>query len=300
MKLGFIGLGKMGQQMVLRLIKGGHEVIVTDLNQSAVTLAVEYGAVAAPDRYGLIERLGPSPVVWLMIPAPLVEAEVNALIEILPENSTIIDGGNSDYRETMRRAALVAGRGSRLVDVGISGGVLGLEQGFSMMVGGDDASVNQLVPAFEALARPSGWAHFGAAGAGHYIKMIHNGIEYGLMEAYAEGYHLLKDGQEFPGLDLARICEIWQHGSIISSHLNGIAGEILHANPELTGIDGYVAESGEARWTVETGRAQTIPLPVIEASLQVRIDSQAGKTHFGTKLLAAMRNVFGGHPVNKS
>jgi 6-phosphogluconate dehydrogenase len=299
MKLGMIGLGKMGEQMVIRLIKAGHEVVVTDLDKGAIKRSVDFGAVAALDRADLVAKLGESAVVWVMIPAQFVTAEIQALVGYLPKGSIIIDGGNSDYRQTVLHAKTTASHSIELVDVGTSGGVLGLEKGFSMMVGGSDSAIKTITPVLDALAQVDGWAHFGSTGSGHFIKMVHNGIEYGIMEAYAEGYHVMEEMNDFGSLDLAKIAGVWQHGSIIASSLNEIVGSVLRENPTLEGIDGYVAESGEARWTIETAKTHDIEVPVIEASLAVRKASARGETTFATKLLAAMRHGFGGHKVNK-
>jgi len=300
MKIGFIGLGKMGQQMVARLLDAGHDVVVNDLNQSAIDLAVDAGAVAATDRQDLITKLDDAAIVWLMIPSAFVEAEYQALITELPAGSIIIDGGNSDYRDTTRRGSQAATANISFIDVGTSGGVMGLKDGFSMMIGGSDEAVGAIEPLILALARPDGWAHFGPTGSGHFIKMVHNGIEYGMMQAYAEGYHILQEGHDFGEFNKAAIAKVWQHGSIIASNLNEICGLILAENPDLENIEGVVAESGEARWTLETAQAHNIPAPVIQASLDVRQASQAGTTSFATKLLAMMRNVFGGHPLGKA
>jgi len=299
MRIGFIGLGKMGSQMVTRLLQGGHEVVVTDLDTTAVAAATQAGAIAATDRTELVQQLGEQAIIWLMIPAQYVDSELQTLLEIVPAGTIIIDGGNSDFRLTRGRAELCKQAGATLVDVGTSGGVLGLTEGFSMMVGGNPEAYKTIEPFIKSLARPEGYNYFGPSGAGHYVKMIHNAIEYGLMEAYAEGYRMLKDHSGYPGLNLAAVANVWQHGSIISSELNGLTVEIFSKNPELSGIEGYVAESGEARWTLEVAATQNIPLPAIQTALNVRIASEKGEVNFGTKLLAAMRNAFGGHKVNK-
>jgi 6-phosphogluconate dehydrogenase len=289
----------MGGAMVARLVSNGHEVVVTGRTPERVQRAVAAGATAAADMKELVGKLGKNPIVWIMIPSDAVEDEIAGLVDLMPHGGTIIDGGNSDYRQTKRRAALTAERGVQLVDVGTSGGILAATAGYCLMIGGDKATADNLRPLFEALAQPSGWGYFGPAGAGHYVKMIHNAVEYGMMESYAEGYRLLKDGQDFTSLNLAQIAGVWQHGSIVASTLNGLVGESLRANPNLDGIDGYVAESGEARWALETAKAQNLPQPAIQAAFDVRVQSQQGQTHFGTKLLAAMRNAFGGHAINK-
>lgn len=299
MKLGFIGLGRMGGHMVERLVKGGHEVVVTGRNPERVAKAQAAGAKAVADRTALVKELGNDPVVWLMIPSDAVEDEMAALIDLMPHGGTIVDGGNSDYRETMRRAGLAAERGVQLVDVGTSGGILGATEGYCMMIGGDTDTVRALQPLFEAMAQTSGWGHFGPPGAGHYIKMVHNAIEYGMMQSYAEGYRMLREGRHFQNLNLAQVALVWQHGSIVASKLNELNGQIFRANPTLDGIDGFVAESGEARWALETAKAENLPLPAIQAAFDVRLASQQGETSFATKLLAAQRNAFGGHAINK-
>ncbi len=299
MDIGFIGLGKMGANMVSRILKAGHRVIVLDLNRDAVAAAVKSGAEAALDRADLVRKLrGDGDLsIWLMIPANFVDAELDALLPLLPPRSIVVDGGNSDYRLTQKRAARCAEKNVRMVDVGTSGGILGLESGYAMMAGGEGEAVRSLAPILDALAPPGGWHHFGASGSGHYTKMVHNAIEYGVMEAYAEGYRMLKEGP-IPGIDLAAAGEVWQHGSIIESLLNRLTAEAVAENPEMNGITGYVSESGEARWTIETAKDLKIPLPVIEESFDVRLRSQKGETNYATKLLAAMRNKFGGHAIN--
>jgi 6-phosphogluconate dehydrogenase len=299
MKLGVIGLGKMGKQVVQRLLNAKHEVVVISSKPETLEQAKGWGATIATDAADLVRQLGKDPVVWIMIPADAVENEMASLIDLMPHGGTIIDGGNSDYRQTMRRAGLAAERGVQLVDVGTSGGILAAKDGYCLMIGGDRATADTLRPLFEALAQPGGWGYFGPAGAGHYVKMVHNAIEYGMMESYAEGYRLLSEGRSFPSLNLSQIALVWQHGSIVASTLNSLTGEIFRANPTLDGIDGFVAESGEAKWALETAKDESIPQPAIQAALDVRTASQAGDTSFATKLLAAMRNAFGGHAINK-
>jgi len=297
MRIGFIGLGKMGSQMVGRLVAAGHEVVVVDRNQTAVDAAVQQGATPAADRAALAQALGSPAIVWLMIPSAAVEAEVQALTGLLPKDSIIIDGGNSDYRNTRERAAAAASAGLHMVDVGTSGGVLGGHDGFCLMAGGHAPSITTITPLLQALAQPDGYRHVGPSGAGHFVKMVHNAIEYGLMESYAEGYRLLHEG-DYDQLDLAAIAALWQHGSIIASTLNDVTRQALQANPGLDGIAGTVAESGEARWALEAARAKGVDMPAVQTALDVRVASQSGATSFATKLLAAMRNVFGGHSLN--
>lgn len=303
MKLGFVGLGKMGGYMAERLLKAGHELVALDPDERALERAASLGATVAGDRADLVAQLcekteGDGPIaVWLMIPASIVDAEVDAFLELLPKGSILVDGGNSDFRRTRTRAARCASQGVRFVDVGTSGGILAREKGYALMVGGDAAAVKVLSPAFDSLAPADGWRHFGESGNGHYVKMVHNAIEYGMMEAYAEGYRMLKDGPA-RGIDLAAAGSVWQRGSIVESLLNGLAAESLAENPELAGIDGYVTESGETRWALEAAREAGVEMPSIAASFDVRLRSQRGETNFATKLLASMRNKFGGHALN--
>lgn len=297
MKIGFIGLGKMGGNMVARLQAAGHETVVLDKSEEAVEQAVNLGAVAASSREDMFEKLPEQKIVWMMIPSQFVDDELTELLAVTPNDTIIVDGGNSNFRLTQQRAKQASEKGVHLVDVGTSGGILGRENGYAMMVGGDKSAVEQLTPIFDALAPTNGWNHFGETGSGHYVKMIHNGIEYGMMQSFAEGYHLLKEGP-IPDIDLSAVGKVWQNGSIVDSLLNTLTTEALEENPELEGIDGYVTESGEARWTLETAREANIPTPSIQVSMDVRLASQKGEISFATKLLAAMRNKFGGHAIN--
>jgi 6-phosphogluconate dehydrogenase len=299
MRIGFIGLGKMGGPMVQRLLDGGHEVVVIDHHQENIDMAVSHGGVVANDHADMIAKLGSSIVIWLMISASKVDDELTSLLDLLPIGSIIIDGGNSDFRLTRARAARCVEKGVTFMDVGTSGGIMGLTDGYCMMVGGSQETYATIKPLIQTLAQPNGYDYFGPTGAGHYVKMVHNAIEYGVMESYAEGYMVLKDGKDYPNLDLAKAGAVWQHGSIISSKLNELAVGILASNANLDGIDGYVAESGEARWTLEIAKDQTIPMPVVQASFDRRIASTKGDISFATKLLAALRNGFGGHEINK-
>lgn len=297
MKIGFIGLGKMGSNMTKRLLLNGHEVVAYDPNEAARSEVAEAGAQVAESREALVLGLEKQ-IIWLMIPADYVDAELAALLAIVNEGAVIIDGGNSDFRLTMKRAETCKEHGVQYVDVGTSGGVLGLEHGYALMVGGDESTVQNLAPIFTALAPPHGWQRFGKSGSGHYVKMVHNAIEYGVMQAYAEGYHMLKEGP-IKDIDLVAVGNVWQQGSIIQSLLNKVATEALQDNPELTGIEGYVHESGETRWTLEIAEQYGIETPVMRDSLDVRVKSQQGAVNFATKLLAAMRTKFGGHALNK-
>ena len=298
MNIAISGLGRMGNQIAQKLSEGGHKVVAHNRSPQPIEEAKEYGAIPAFTKNEVVDAFGnETPVVWLMIPSNVVDQELDSWLSILPAGSIIIDGGNSDYRGDTARAERAAKSNITLVDIGTSGGIWGYERGFSMMVGGDKSAYLQLVPALDTLAAPGGGHdHFGPSGAGHYVKMVHNAIEYGMMESLAEGYRMLKEGP-YKDVDLASAGDIWQQNSVITSWLNDLTRQALHENPLMEGVDGVVAESGEARWTLETAEELNIPLPSIRASFDVRLASQAGDTTFATKLLAAMRNKFGGHNI---
>lgn len=301
MKIAIAGLGRMGMQIAQKLTEDNHEVVAHNRSNNKVDEAVTFGATAAYEKSDVTQAFeGEQAIVWLMVPADVVEDELNEWLALLPSGSIIIDGGNTDFRHTREHAELVASKGSVLIDVGTSGGVWGYKNGFSMMVGGDKIAYEKIEPVLQTLAKPSGaYQFFGEPGSGHYVKMVHNAIEYGMMESLAEGYRMLKEGP-YKTLDLAAAGEVWQHGSVITSWLNELTRDALRENPELDGIDGFVAESGEARWTLEAAKERNIPLPAIQTSFDVRLASQKGEINFATKLLAAMRNKFGGHKLNKS
>ncbi len=299
MKIAVVGLGRMGMQIARKLAEAGHEVVAHNRSPEPIAEAVGYGATAAPTREAVIQAFSGQPaVIWLMIPATAVDTELQSLLALVPRDSVIIDGGNSDFRLTQKRAELVAGHGSQLIDVGTSGGVWGYQNGFCMMAGGDATAFKVVEPALQTLAQPEGAYHyFGQNGSGHFVKMTHNAIEYGMMESLAEGYRVLHDGP-FPGLDLAAAGDAWQHHSVITSWLNELARDALKENPELAGIDGFVAETGEARWTLEVAKSLGLAAPSIQAAFDVRLASQKGEVNFATKLLSAMRAKFGGHALN--
>ena len=296
MKIGFYGLGRMGANMVGRLLENGQQVVVMNRSPEPVEVAVKLGAEAAKDYKELISKLDPV-IIWLMLPAQIIDEKYQELLPLLPEGSIVIDGGNSDYRFSVKRAATAKEHGVNFIDVGTSGGILGRQAGYSMMVGGDKTAVELIRPVLDALSVPGGWQHFPESGSGHYVKMVHNAIEYGMMESYAEGYRMLKEGP-FREIDLAAAAGVWQHGSIIESKLNELSRQALIENPGLDGIDGIVAESGAARWTLETAKELGIAMPAVQAAFDVRLASQRGDISFATKLLAAMRNKFGGHQIN--
>jgi len=299
MKIAVAGLGRMGMQIVRKLAEDGHEVYAQNRSPEKVDEAVAYGAKAAYQKEDVVKAFeGEQLVLWIMIPAEVVDQELNEWLKLVPKGSVIIDGGNSDFRLTQKRSQTVAEAGSILLDVGTSGGVWGYKQGFSMMVGGDEQAFKVIEPALQALAKPSGaYQYFGLSGSGHFVKMTHNAIEYGMMESLAEGYRILKEGP-YKELDLAAAGEVWQHGSVVTSWLNMLTQRALSENPTLEGISGEVAESGEARWTLEVAKEMNIPMPAIQTSFDIRIASQKGEVNFATKLLAAMRNQFGGHDLN--
>ena len=298
MELGMVGLGKMGANMVHRLVKGGHRVVGYARTPATVEAVVGLGAEGATSLADLVAKLTPPRVVWLMVPsgAP-VDENIDALLPLLSPGDILVDGGNSYYRDTLPRAARVKAKGLHYVDCGTSGGIWGLTAGYSLMVGGDDAPVAQLRPILETLA-PSptqGWGHVGPSGAGHFTKMVHNGIEYGIMQSYAEGFAILAGKTEF-ALDLPQVAEIWRFGSVVRSWLLDLTAEALHENPTLQGIEAYVVDSGEGRWTVTEAMDLNIPAPVITLALEARLRSREDNP-FTERMLAVMRNKFGGHAV---
>jgi 6-phosphogluconate dehydrogenase len=300
MKIAVVGLGKMGTQIARKLHEDGHTVIAHNRSPEPIQAMAALGMTAAFTKEEVVAAFGSEQVVlWLMVPEAAVEDELSQWLRLIPENSILIDGGNSNFKKTQQHAHQVAHAGSELMDVGTSGGVWGYANGFSMMVGGELEAFGSITPVLASLVKPEGaYHHFGPSGAGHFVKMVHNAIEYGIMESLAEGYHLLKAGP-FEKLDLPAAADVWQHHSVITSWLNALTRDALKENPELNGIDGYVAESGEARWALEVANEHDIEAPAIQAAFDVRIASQKGKTNFATKLLAAMRNAFGGHSLNK-
>jgi 6-phosphogluconate dehydrogenase len=298
-KIAISGLGRMGGQVARKLSEDGHEVIANNRSPEPIERAISYGAVGAYSKREALKAFnGAQAVVWIMLPSQILDAQIDEWLGLLPKDSVLVDGGNSDFRLTKQRAAKIKAAGSTLIDVGTSGGVWGYENGFSMMAGGDQTAFKLVEPALKTLGKPRGaYQYFGESGSGHFVKMVHNAIEYGMMESLAEGYLILKDGP-FKDLNLAAAGEVWQHSSVVTSWLNGLAAEALKENPQLVGIEGVVSETGEARWTLEVAKEMNIPMPSIQASFDVRISSQKGDINFATKLLAAMRNKFGGHEVN--
>ena len=298
MKIGFVGLGKMGANMTERLVGRGHAVVAFDIDEAARAAAVRTGAETATTLRELVAKLEPPRAVWTMVPAGgPTEETVWSLAAFLAAGDIIVDGGNSRYTDSVRRAAALKERGLILLDCGTSGGVWGLESGYCLMVGGEEAAFERLRPVFEALAAPEGCARVGPSGAGHFVKMVHNGIEYGLLEAYAEGFELLEARRDFD-LDTARIARLWNRGSVVRSWLLELAERALGEDPHLDGIEGFVADSGEGRWTVLEAIDREVPVPAIAQSLFARFRSRQDES-FGAKFVAALRNQFGGHAVRR-
>lgn len=300
MKLGMIGLGRMGAGMSQRLMRGGHQVVGFDPKPDARKDLEAKGAESADSLAALVAKLPTPRTVWLMVPAgEITDTTLTSLLPLLAAGDTVVDGGNSNYKDTLRQAKSFADKSIDYIDCGTSGGVWGLAEGFSLMIGGDETAVERLRPLFETLApaKDKGWGRVGPVGAGHFTKMIHNGIEYGLMQAYAEGFSILQRKSDFE-LDLHQIAEIWRYGSVVRSWLLDLAADALGKNPKLDGIAPYVVDSGEGRWTVSTAIELDVPAPVITLSLIERLRSREAES-FADKLLAALRNEFGGHPIKK-
>jgi len=298
MDIAMIGLGRMGANMAQRLRQGGHRVVGYDPGEAARQRAGEGGMDTFDTLAAAVEALPVPRVVWLMVPAgEVVDQTLAHLVPHLAEGDVVIDGGNSNYQDSQRRAQALAANDITYLDCGTSGGVWGLQEGYSLMIGGDAATVERLAPLFQTLAPAAdrGWARVGPSGAGHYTKMIHNGIEYGMMQAYAEGFALMERKEELQ-LDLGQVAEVWRHGSVVRSWLLDLSAQALQRNPALDGIAAYVDDSGEGRWTVAEAIALDVPAPVITLSLLERLRSRQSNS-FSDRLLAAMRNEFGGHAI---
>jgi len=298
MDLGMVGLGRMGANMSERLVRGGHRVVGYDPSPEAGRRAAEQSVGIADSLASLAAQLKTPRIIWLMVPAGNpVDQTIEALAPHLSAGDTLIDGGNTNYKDDLRRAASLRPKGINFVDAGTSGGIWGLTEGYSLMIGGDKAVVERLAPIFRTLAPAPdrGWGHVGPVGAGHFVKMVHNGIEYGLMQAYAEGFAILENKKEFD-LDLTQISEIWRFGSVVRSWLLDLTADALKQNPQLEGIEAYVADSGEGRWTVAEAIDLDVSAPVITLSLLRRLRSREQET-FADRLLAMMRHGFGGHAI---
>ena len=298
MELGIIGLGRMGANMTERLLRGGHKLITYDHSPEAIQRCVDKGAVGAHSLADFVQQLSLPRVIWLMVPSgEPVDLTIEQMLPNLLKNDIIIDGGNSHYKDSIRRAGKLNQLGIHFVDAGTSGGIWGLQEGYCLMIGGEKATVDQLEPIFKTLAPENGFAHVGASGAGHFAKMVHNGIEYGMLQAYGEGFEMLKASPfEF---DLAKISHLWNQGSVVRSWLLQLAENAFAKDPQLSSIRGYVGDSGEGRWTVLEAVEREIPASVLTLSLFARFASRQDDS-FSAKVIAALRNEFGGHSVKTS
>jgi len=298
MKAGFIGLGKMGLNMVRRLIQNGHEIIAFDVNADAVKKAEEYGATGVTSLQDMKELLPAPRIIWVMVPAGnITEKTVFQVMDRMDKNDIIIDGGNSNYRDSLRRGKLLKEKNIFFLDAGTSGGIWGLKEGYCLMIGGGKKPFESAEPLFKTLAPEKGYLHVGPSGSGHFVKMIHNGIEYAMLQAYGEGFEILHAKKEF-NLDLNKISTLWNQGSVIRSWLLELAELAFSENPQLDGIKDYVEDSGEGRWTVETALELDVPAPSITISLMERFRSRQDES-FRNKVIAALRNQFGGHKIQK-
>ena len=297
MDIGFIGLGKMGMNMVTRLSQGGHRVVAYDRSSDLITQAESKGATGATSLEDLISKLTKPRAVWVMVPSgDPTEETIRHLGTILEKDDIIIDGGNTKFHDDVRRAADLQKRGIHYVDAGTSGGIWGLQIGYCLMVGGEKGPVTHLAPIFTTLAPENGWAHVGGHGAGHYVKMVHNGIEYSMMQGYAEGFELMSKSEY--NLDLGNIADLWMHGSVVRSWLLELAAGALKDDPKLEGLKGYVQDSGEGRWMLMDALDKDVPVPTLATALFTRFRSRQ-KESFSEKMLAALRNAFGGHSVKR-
>ncbi len=301
MQLGMVGLGRMGANMALRLLRGGHDIVAYDPDPDAVRSVEAEGAAGAGSLAELVSWLSRLRAVWLMAPAgDPTETTVRTLSELLSPGDIVVDGGNAFYKDSIRRSGLLKEKGIHFLDVGTSGGVWGLEEGYCLMVGGNESTYKTMLPALQTLAPTGGvgLGHVGPAGAGHFVKMVHNAVEYGLMQAYAEGFELMSASDKFD-IDLDQVAEIWRHGSVVRSWLLDLTARALKEDPDLEGIRAYVEDTGEGRWAVQESVDLSVPVPVIAASLQARFRSRQEEP-LGARLLAALRKEFGGHQVLKS
>jgi len=298
MNIGFVGLGKMGQNMVERLLKGGHKIVAFDLNREAVKAAKRKGAIPAKSLQELVNKLKTPRAIWIMVPSgEPTENTITALAILLTKGDIVIDGGNSFYKDSIRRAQELERMGIFSLDVGTSGGIWGLKIGYCLMIGGQESVFEKMEPVFKTLAPKDGYAYVGNSGAGHFVKMVHNGIEYALLQAYAEGFEVMEAKKKFD-LQLAQIAHLWNQGSVIRSWLLELAEDAFKKDAHLNSIQGYVEDSGEGRWTVAEAIEENVPAPIITMSLLQRFRSRQ-KESFSAKVIAALRNLFGGHPFKK-
>ena len=297
MELGFIGLGKMGMNMVTRLRRDQHRVVVYDRSNDLINQAEGQGCIGSSSLADLVNKVGAPRAVWVMVPsgAP-TEETILAVADLLQSGDIIVDGGNTRFHDDVRRAAELKKKGIHYVDAGTSGGIWGLTVGYCLMIGGEDAAVKRLAPVLKTLAPENGWAHVGAVGAGHYVKMVHNGIEYSMMQGYAEGFELMSKSEY--QLDLARIADLWMHGSVVRSWLLELAAGALKDDKKLEKLKGYVQDSGEGRWMIADAIEKDVPVPTLTTALFTRFRSRQEES-FAEKMLAALRNAFGGHAVRR-
>jgi 6-phosphogluconate dehydrogenase len=297
MELGFIGLGKMGMNMVTRLRRDQHRVVAYDRSSALIKQAEGQGCIGSSSLTDLIGKLTAPRAVWIMVPSGVpTEETIQAVAALLQPGDTIVDGGNTRFHDDVRRAAELKNKGIHYVDAGTSGGIWGLKVGYCLMVGGEDAAVKRLEPVFKTLAPENGWAHVGAAGAGHYVKMVHNGIEYSMMQGYAEGFELMSKSEY--KLDLARVADLWMNGSVVRSWLLELAASALKDDQKLEKLKGYVQDSGEGRWMIADAIEKDVPVPTLTTALFTRFRSRQQES-FAEKMLAALRNAFGGHAVRR-
>jgi 6-phosphogluconate dehydrogenase len=295
MRLGMVGLGRMGGNMATRLVRAGHDVVGYSTGEKSRAAAARNGVRTATALAGLIDDLPAPRVVWLMIPSgDPTESTIRDLSDLLGRGDLVVDGGNSNWKDSVRRHEELSSRGIAFLDIGVSGGIWGLDNGYCMMVGGESEAVERLRPALDALAPPDGWAHVGPGGAGHFVKMVHNGIEYGLLQAYGEGFEILERSRF--DLDLRAVAEVWRRGSVVRSWLLDLLASALARDPGLDQIRGYIEDSGEGRWTVEAAIDEEVPAPVTALSLFARFTSRQDES-FSAKVIAALRREFGGHAV---
>jgi len=298
MKIGFIGLGKMGLNMVHRLLKDNHKIVVFNRSKEQVKAAEKLGAIASKTIKDLIDKLEGRKIIWLMVPSGKpVDENIETILPLLQKDDIIVDGGNSYFKETIARSKLCEQKGINFVDCGTSGGIWGLKEGYCLMYGGNKKAVEYCEPIFKSLAPENGYLYCGESGAGHFVKMVHNGIEYGMMQAYAEGFEILEKSQF--NIDLTAVSKVWQYGSVVRSWLLDLAHLALTDDPELKNIKGYVQDSGEGRWTVQTAIELDVPAHIITSSLFNRFQSRQDQS-FAMKMLAALRNQFGGHAIKKA
>jgi 6-phosphogluconate dehydrogenase len=297
MRLGMVGLGRMGGSMAVRLQRAGHEVVGFATDPESRQVSAGRGTRVTDSLAALVAALQPPRIIWLMVPAgDATESTVTALGDLLDPGDLVVDGGNSRHTDSVRRAQTLKERGVTFVDAGVSGGVWGLEEGYCLMVGGPEEAVERIRPALEALAPPDGWAHVGPNGAGHFVKMVHNGIEYGLLQAYGEGFEIL--GASNYDVDLARVAEVWRRGSVVRSWLLDLLARAFERSPDLSDVAGYVEDSGEGRWTVNAAIDESVPAPATAMALFARFASRQDES-FSAKVIAALRREFGGHSVRE-